>query len=361
MIMTTKIAIIGAGGMASYHVKGFRQTAAEVVGITDINPEAARRAAKKFNIPRVYDGVDELLAAAEVDAVSVIVPNKFHAPLSIQALQAGKHVFCEKPPALNAEETKRMQAAAEKAGRLLMFNFNNRARPESFKMMELIHSGAAGSINSAQARWIRRTGIPGFGGWFTTKALSGGGPLIDLLHMLDLALYFMNYPRPTYVLAQAFDTFITNKEFKGPWGIPDVAGGVTDVEAAVHGFVRFETGQVVSLQNSWAEMVRTEVASVEFQGTKGGGRVERVFKLGGTDETATDVCEFYRQQHGLPVNETLAVEPCEDMGRVRSAANFVLALEAKEPPLNTVDQAVSLMTIIDAIYASARTGQPVKC
>ncbi len=359
--MTTKIAIIGAGGMASYHVKGFRQAAAEIVGITDINSDAANRAAKKFGIDHVFENTAALLSSPDVDAVSVIVPNKFHAPLSIQALEAGKHVFCEKPPALNADETHQLKAAAAKSGKSLMFNFNNRARPESFKMMELIERGMVGRINSAQARWVRRTGIPGFGGWFTTKALSGGGPLIDLLHMLDLALYFMGYPQPAYVLAQAFDDFITDKQFKGPWGIPDVAEGTTDVEAAVHGFVRFETGQVVSLQNSWAEMVRTEVASVVFQGTKGGGRVERSFELGGTDETATDVCEFYRQERGKSVNETLIVEPCADMGRVRSAENFILAIEGHEAPLNHIDQAITLMTIIDAVYASASSGQPVKC
>lgn len=359
--MTTKLAIIGAGGMASYHVKGFRKAGAEVVGITDISEDAAKRAATKLDVPRVYENSAALLASPNIDAVSVIVPNKFHAPLSIQALEAGKHVFCEKPPALNAKETRQLKQAAEKSGKTIMFNFNNRARPESFKMMELIRSGGIGHINSAQARWIRRTGIPGFGGWFTTKALSGGGPLIDLLHMLDLALYFMDYPRPAHVLAQAFDTFITDKQFKGPWGIPDIVDGITDVESAVHGFVRFETGQVMSLQNSWAEMVRTEVASVEFQGTRGGGRVERLFELGGTDETSTDVCEYYHQVKGKSVNETLKVEPCEDMGRIRSAENFVRALEGQEPPLNHIDQAISLMTVIDAVYESAQSGRPVSC
>src|SRR5690606_3095519 len=120
----------------------------------------------------------------DLDAVSVIVPNKFHAPLALQALKAGKHVFCEKPPALNAKEAIKMAAAAKTARRTLMFNFNNRARPESFAMKQYIEDGVVGRINTCQAKWIRRTGIPGFGGWFTTKALSGGGPLIDLLHMI---------------------------------------------------------------------------------------------------------------------------------------------------------------------------------
>ncbi len=228
-------------------------------------------------------------------------------------------------------------------------------------MMQLIRSGAVGRINSAQAKWIRRTGIPGFGGWFTTKALSGGGPLIDLLHMLDLALFFMDYPKPSYVLAQTFDDFITDKNFKGPWGIPDVVGGTTDVEAAVHGFVRFESGQVLSFQNSWAEMVKAEEVSVVFQGTKAGGKVERLFELGGTDETATDTCELYVQKNGKSINEAFEVEPCEDMGRIRSAENFVLSVEGTESPLNNVAEAISLMTVIDAVYKSAETEQPVSC
>ena len=161
-----------------------------------------------------------------------------------------------------------MKTAAEKSGKQLMFNFNNRARPESFAMMDYIRNGTVGRINSAQAKWIRRTGIPGVSGWFTQKALSGGGALIDLLHMLDLALYFMGYPEPEYVLAQTFNDFIHDKSFKGPWGIPDVANGVTDVESAAHGFVKFKSGQVLSLQTSWAEMVKREEVSVVFQGQK---------------------------------------------------------------------------------------------
>ena len=240
-----------------------------------------------------------------------------------------------------------------------MFNFNNRARPESYKMMELIGNGTVGKINSAQAKWIRRTGIPGFGGWFTTKSLSGGGPLIDLLHMVDLAMYFMGYPEPAHVLGQTFNDFIDNKDFKGPWGIPDKADGVTDVEAAAHGFVTFKTGQVLSMQVSWAEMVKREEVSVVFQGTAAGGKVERLFESDGLDDTAIDTCEIYVQEGGKSVNKTIAVEDCEDMGRSRSAANFIATIEGVEEPLNTPCQALSLMKVIDAIYQSAESGQPV--
>lgn len=355
-----KIGIIGAGGMANYHIPGFRAGGGEVVALADLNQTAAEAAAAKHGIPQVFGDPAKMLAKGGVDAVSIITPNKFHAPLALQALKAGKHVFCEKPPALTAKEAQTMADVAEKAGKTLMFNFNNRARPESYAMMEYLRGGAVGRINSAQALWVRRTGIPGFGGWFTTKALSGGGPVIDLLHMIDLALFFMDYPDPEWVLAATFNDFIADKGFKGPWGIPDVAKGVTDVEAAAHGFVKFKSGQVLFLRNSWAEMNKREEVSVTFQGTKAGGMVRRLFGRDGLDDTAIDACELYVQENGRSVNREVVVPADPTMGRLRSATNFVLTVTGKEKPLNTPDQAVKLMKITDAIYASASSGKPVQ-
>ena len=357
--MSTQVGVIGAGGMLQYHAAGFREAGAEVVAVCDMNHAAADAAAKEYGVAQTFTDVAEMLALPSLDAVSIITPNRFHKPLAVQALEAGKHIFCEKPPALNAAEVGEMKAAAEAAGKTLMFNFNNRARPESYALRDYLQAGDVGRINSAQAKWIRRTGIPGFGGWFTNKELSGGGPLIDLLHMVDLALYYMDYPDPTHILAQTFDDFIQDKGFKGPWGIPDVADGVTDVESAAHAFVRFTTGQVLSFQVSWAEMNKREEVSVTFQGTKAGGMIRRLFEVDGLDETAIDDCELYVQENGRSVNRSIITEPNEDMGRIRSAQNFILAVEGKEAPLNTPEQALALMKIIDATYESARSGAPI--
>ena len=358
--MSIKVGVIGAGGMLQYHAAGFRAAGAEIVAVADPAPGAAARATEKWGIATAYDSVEAMLAGSpELDAISIIVPNKFHAPLAVQCLKAGKHVFCEKPPALCAAEVEEMIEVSKAAGKTLMFNFNNRARPESQAMKGYVDDGTVGTINSAQAKWIRRTGIPGFGGWFTTKELSGGGPVIDLLHMIDLALYFMGYPEPAHVLAQTFDDFITDKNFKGPWGIPDREGGVNNVEAAAHGFVTFKTGQVLTLQVSWAEMVKREEVSVVFQGSKAGGKVERLFGRDGLDETSIDACELYVQENGNSVNRSITVEACEDMGRSLSARNFIEAIEGRAEPLNTPLQALRLMRIIDAVYQSATTAKPV--
>lgn len=360
--MGVRIGIIGAGGMARYHIEGFRSAGAEVACITDVNPAAARRAAEAFGIPQTYASAAEMYrrVGRGLDGVSIIVPNRFHKPLAIAALKAGKHVFCEKPPALNAREVIAMRKASARARRLLVFDFNNRARPEAYALKAYIDQGAVGRIHSAQALWIRRTGIPGFGGWFTNRELSGGGPLIDLLHMIDLALYMMGYPEPEWVLGQTFDDFIRDKAFKGPWGIPDAARGVTNVESACHGLVRFKSGQVLFLRTSWAEMNRREEVSVTFQGERAGGLIRRRFGVDGLDETAEDACELYVQENGCSVNRAIVTPQDKTMGRVRAAANFVLAIEKKEAPLNTPAEAVALMKVIDAVYASAASGRPVR-
>lgn len=358
--MSTKIGLIGAGNMARYHVAGFRQAGAEPIALCDVNALAAQQAATRHEIPRTFtDPAEMLRALPELDAVSILVPNKFHAPLALQALQAGKHVFCEKPPALNASEMRTLHAAAAAARRTLMFNFNNRARPESQALRDYIDRGAVGTINSCQAKWIRRAGIPGFGGWFTTKALAGGGPLLDLLHMIDLGLWFLGTPEPAYVLARTYRDHIGDHAFKGPWGIPDNEQGITDVEAAAHGFITFRTGQAMTFATSWAELNQREEVSLTFQGTEAGGLIRRLFGTDGIDATAIDTCQLYTCEHGRQVNRDIVVPADEAMGRIRSAANFVRALEGLEPPLNTPDQALTLMRLVDAAYQSAQTGHPV--
>ncbi|GAB1483026.1 hypothetical protein MASR2M78_18420 [Treponema sp.] len=169
----------------------------------------------------------------------------------------------------------------------------------------------------------------------------------------------MGYPEPEFVLAQTFSDFIDNKSFKGPWGIPDVAGGATDVEASCHGFIRFKSGQVIFIRSSWAEMTERETVSVNFQGTKAGGLIERLFERDGLDDTGIDRCEVFTLEHGRHVNKAIILPQDETMGRLRSAENFIAALEGKEKPLNTPDQALKLMQIVDAIYASAAQGKPI--
>jgi predicted dehydrogenase len=353
--------IIGAGGIATHHINGYLKANGEVLAIADVNSKTAESQALKHKIKHTFTDYKEMLEKLpEINAVSICIPNKFHAQTAIDSLNHGKHVLCEKPPALNAKETLKMKQAAEKNNKILMFDFNNRARPESQVLMSYIKTGEIGTINSAQALWIRRCGIPGFGGWFTQKALSGGGCTIDLIHGIDLALYFMGFPEPEWVLGQTFNDFRNNPDFKGPWGIPDVENGIVDVETASHSFIKFKTGQVLLVRSSWAEMNKREEVSVTFQGTKGGGAIKRIFGKDGIDETAIDTCEIFTMEHRHPVNKRIFVEKDEKMGREKAVNNFANTVLGKEEPLSNPNQAVTLMKIVDAIYESTKTKAPIK-
>ncbi len=358
--MSTKIGIVGAGGIAGYHVKGYAKAGAEVVAVCDSDASRAQATAKQFSIPKTYDSLEAMLTGEKgLQAVSICVPNKFHAPLAIAAAKAGKHVFCEKPPAMNAAEAKQMAEAAKAAKVHLMFDFNNRARPESMALKRYIDDGTVGKINSAQAAWIRRCGIPGYGGWFTQKALSGGGPTIDLLHMLDLALWFMGCPEPAWVSGNIFSDFAHDSTYAGPWGLPTIKGGTMDVETAAHACITFKTGQILFTRMSWAEMNEREEVSVTFQGGKGGGRVARLFGIDGVDDTAIDLCKLFTHENGLPVNRDVIVPPDASMGRINAVVNFVQTIEGAAKPLSNADEGVKLMKIIEAIYRSAGTNAPV--
>ena len=357
--MLLQIGIVGAGGMASYHCKGFVQAGAKVLCVADFNKQKAASFAKEHGIEHTASSLSEMLQRfPSLDAISIVTPNKFHAPLAIEALQGGKHVYCEKPPARNASEMQAMLDAASQSGKILMFGFNNRSRPEAQAMATYIREGVVGRINSAQATWIRRAGIPGFGGWFTDKELSGGGPVIDLLHMIDLALYFMGFPKPKCVLASTFNDFMGNPIFKGPWGIADGIS-LMDVETSAHAMVTFEDGQSLMIRNSWAEMNEREVVSVVFQGSRAGGKVERLFARDGYDETSIDTCSLFTEEFGKQVNRQILTEKDETMGRVTNASNFVESILGKKESLNNPQEALTLMKITDAIYESARINSAV--
>jgi predicted dehydrogenase len=347
--------------MASYHYEGFTRAGAEVIAMADTDVSRAGAFAAARGIGKTYGSLGEMLKGSpELDAVSIITPNKFHRPLAVEALENGRHVYCEKPPALNAAEMETMRGASQKAGKRLMFDFNNRARPEARALKRYIRAGKAGVINSAQAVWIRRAGIPGFGGWFTTKALSGGGPVIDLPHMLDLALFFMDYPEPDRLLSAVYYDFMDNKAFKGPWGIPDSEKGVTDVESSCHAMLTFKSGQCLMIRSSWAEMNERETSAVTFQGTRAGGKIERLFKIDGIDETSVDSCRVFTEEGGNQIDLDIKTPKDESMGRIENAANFIDSLTGKAEPLNSPEEALVLMKIIDGLYKSAADKKPVQ-
>ena len=224
-----------------------------------------------------------MLALPELDAVSVCTPNFLHAELALASMAAGKHVLCEKPMANTLENAQQIAKAAKEVSTIFMMGMNNRFRGDTTVLKALIEAGELGDIYYAKCGWVRRAGIPGLGGWFTTKSMSGGGPLIDLgVHMLDMTMYLMGNPAPVSVSGSTYAHF-------GPRGLgssnygykPDPSTPLKyDVEDLATGLIKFDNGATLFVEASWASHIAHEKNYSILMGTEGGAQLDpfQVFK-----------------------------------------------------------------------------------
>lgn len=250
-----KVGIIGAGCISPSHVNGYRNAGAEVVAICDIDPVALQRAEANFRIPVLVDSAEKIYAMDELDAVSVCTPNYLHSEMAIALLKSGKHVLSEKPMAVTVAQAQAMVDTAKETGKLLMCGHNQRFLPECQKAAELREDGVLGEVYHARCGWIRRRGIPGLGGWFTTRAMSGGGPLLDIgIHVLDRTWFMMGKPKPVAVSGMTYSKFGDIEKYvcEGMWSGPRRPGGTMDVEDFATALVRFENGATLQFEVSWA-------------------------------------------------------------------------------------------------------------
>ncbi len=340
-----RVGVIGLG-MGKAHIRGYRQhPMAEVVAVADTNPERLSTFGAELEIPSLYSTANEMFEKEKLDVVSVVTPNKFHKPLTIQALEAGCHVLCDKPMAMNADEARDMLATAEKAKKRLMINFSFRFREQSYAMKKEIESGVLGDIYYGRTIWLRRRGMPGFGGWFGRKALSGGGPLIDLgVHRLDLALWLMGYPKPAWVMASTYNPIASEiarrekKEF--------------DVEDFAVALIKFENGATLELEASWAANIKQkELMQTRLLGTKGG------LLQSNKEEGYEFDAEFYLEKNGCQYDMKLHPPVPAAKGAMYS---YIESIINDTPHPAPGEEGLIVMELLDAIYASAASGEPVK-
>jgi len=360
MAKLVKAAVIGAG-IGKFHIEGYQEHGnAQVVALADLDKKALATTCDAYDIPGAYQDYKQMLADDTIDCVSVCVPNALHAPIVIDCLKAGKHVLCEKPLARNAREGAKMVKAAQDSGKKLMIQFNNRYRPEAALLKQYMDNGELGNVYFARCGWIRRNGIPGWGGWFTSKEMAGGGPLIDLaVHMLDLTMWLMGNPEPVTVLASTYSAFGPKMEALGPWGTPNTKGKF-DVEDMAVAMIKFDGGQTISLEASWASRCKREWVYSTLMGDKAGASLERVFDFDGVDDSSVDTLEVFTQEHGVPVNRELVVEPDPAMGRHNAVMHFVdCLLDSKVEMISPAGDGLRIMKLLDAAYKSAATGKAV--
>lgn len=352
---TVRLGILGAGGIVRYghlpalvHLKEVQVTA-----ICDPRIERARQIAAEYGITGIHKNAGEILQNPEIDAVLVAVPNAFHAPLTVKALNAGKHVFCEKPPALNAAEARKMLDAAQKNKRALLFAFNQRHNDRSKALKQIMESGKLGDVYYARASWIRRRMIPGLGTWFTDRKLSGGGPLIDIgVHVLDLALWFCGYPKVKSVSGATFHQ-LGKKIARTDLG----AAGARkmQVEDLATAYIRFENGAVLFLETSFAlHTLAQETISIDLHGVEAGAQ----WRL------PLDVLQpplmIVGEENGRTYDCKPQVREKESWrSYYKENAEFVQCISNPARSWQSAADGVTLMKVIDAIYESARKGREV--
>lgn len=341
-----RVGIIGAGQIVeTAHLPAYlkHKDEVEVAAICDIHTDRAKQLAEKYGIPMIYGSHTDMLRECRLDAVSVCVTNRFHAPVTIDALNAGCHVLCEKPPAMNQEEAGAMYEASRKNGRILSFNFHFRHASEVKELKGLIDKGAFGDIYAARVQALRRRGIPGWGS-FTNKEVQGGGPLIDIgVHMLDTALYLMGFPEPDHVLAGAHQR-IGNKPGIGLMGSWDHTKFT--VEDSLFGFIRFKNGATLNLETSFALNMKEEsIMNVQLFGEKSGASL---FPLQVFSETETELTDLE-----FPYLKEIDK-------RYESIADFIRSCVYGRQPVYRAEESVMLQRLIDILYKSSETGHPVK-
>jgi predicted dehydrogenase len=281
--------------------------------------------------------------------VYIAVPNKFHVPLTLEALAAGKHVLLEKPFAMNLAEAETAAEAAKRAGKVLTLGMNQRFNERSQQFRTLVEEGTFGEIYHAKAYWFRRSGIPRLGTWFGDRELAGGGCLYDIgVHLLDLCLYLIGNFEPVSVFGSTYTKFGNRGLGEGGWGISDrAAQGKFDVEDFATGQIRFANGATVSLDVSWAcHQEHGNRTDVEIYGTEAGG-------------AALSGKLFRRVADGAHVAYDAPGRPLIHEHKDRFH-NFINHLQAGEPLCVPIEQALTVQRILDALAASSASGRSIQ-
>lgn len=345
-----KFGIIGAGMISQSGFNGLTASGgAEVVAVADKSEVRARVYAARNGILRVFTDAQSIIDDPSIEGVYIALPNYLHVPMAEAALRAGKHVLLEKPFALSLEEAKRIQAAVIETGRHFMLGMNQRFAEGPQKIKALADQNYFGEIYAVSAYWRRRSGIPKQGTWFGHKARSGGGCLLDIgVHMLDLALFTIGNFDVEAVSGVVFSKLGPRGIGHGAWGLSEDEKLAFDVDDLAMALLRLKGGAVVNLGISWAcHQKQDDYYNVELHGTEAGATLYpgEVYKY---DPVARGTYEVTHLKPAIPWPH------CDRF------VNFVRSITGDEKPGVSLDQALKVQGILDALYLSAREGREVR-
>ena len=346
---TLKVGLVGVGGISRTHMPGWAASEeAEVVAGSDISSEALEQWGALHNVKRLTTNADELFSDPDIDIIDLCVPNMYHAPLAIAALEAGKHVICEKPLAPTPEDIKQMIAARDKSGKLLMTAQHFRFEGVSQAMKAEIDTGTLGDVYHARGWMLRRNGMVPTA-TFIEKRHSGGGPCIDIgVHILDLTLWLMGNPRPVTVSGVADARLAHHSGAFATWHEGPIPSSF-DVEDYAVAFVRFETGATLVLEVSWLlhHDIRGEDMQAWLYGDEGGCHWPSAQFL--------DTNYTTRQFN----NRTLQLTQDKMEPHALECVEFAKAIAVGAPSPVPAEQSLQVLAILDGIYRSQAEGREV--
>ncbi len=357
-----RVGVVGLGFAGSTHLDAFTALpGARVVALAGQEPARLQELGTSRGVEHLYSDWQDLVARDDLDVVSIGVPNSLHHPIAMAALESGKHVFCEKPLAVTGDLAAEMVRAAEENDLVLEVAYNHRRRADVAFLHDYLRDSPIGEIYHARASWLRRSGIPGLGSWFTDRQAAGGGPLIDLgSHVLDIALHLMGEPRVVTASAVAYGELGRAGRGGGGKPVSALSDRPFDVEDFSSALLRFDDGSSLQLQASWASYSKVhEDIEVELLGATGGARLH-------VDDYSTDgTLTLYSDVNGAPTVSKPAVH-VPSGHRQSVIAEFFATIRAGEGASapryagHHGSYALHRSRVVDAIYESAATGREVE-
>ncbi|MHA7966064.1 Gfo/Idh/MocA family protein [Paenibacillus sp. CAU 1782] len=347
-----KVGVIGTGSISSMHLNAYDGNEHAILyGVCDLNEERAKAAAEKYGAVKVYTDYRNLLADAEIEAVSICTWNNSHAEISIAAVKAGKHVLVEKPLCRTLEEALAVQHAVQESGKILQVGFVRRYDNNAALLRDLVQSGEFGDIYYAKASSLRRLGNPG--GWFADMERSGGGPLIDIgVHAIDLCWYLMGKPKPVSVSANTYRKLGNRSNIKllSFYKAADYDAALNTVEDMANALIRFENGASLMVDVSFTLHSKKDEASIKLYGDKGGFEVDPEVLIV-SEKNNTIINSVPQTDHsGFHFDSAFQNE----------IDHFIENIINGTKPLSPVEDGVEMMKILCGIYESAAKGEEVK-
>ncbi len=348
---TVKIGIIGVGQIGKMHLDKYQSLPVDIVAAADTDEAELHRVAGKYGIPTTFTDFRELLKIDDIQAVDVCLHNNLHAPVTIAALEAGKHVYCEKPIAGSYVDGKAMVEAAERTDRMLAIQLFSLFSVETKATQRLIQEGHLGEIYFAKSVNYRRRGRPYVDGYgtssFVQKSIAAGGALFDMgVYHIGQILHLLANPEVRTVAGathQAIPMY-PDREKTGEY----------DVEELGLGFVRLAGGITFTIEESWALHIGEQGSSSQIFGPRGGVCLSPFSyhsTIADMEMDATFDLRSANQRWHQCFADTDAYDGAQN--------HWVAALQDRVPLVDSAGPVLNTMLISEGIYLSQRLGREV--